>query len=315
MGSSMKYIVGLDKIEGMIDRTYFANDGDGNEKLFWPLFIDKFPNSEIFWRHMLVPLTKRIVPEVKDPTERIRFRDGVSEDLKDIATFQYCMILNLIYSHDHFRNFRLSSFEDFYMHLGSVCDLAEDYLLKTYMLGLECKKEESKVLHTLTKDEFLQLAEAWYNENYSNVYEHYLKKGKPPLIKLPGRQSVLLEYFGDSEEVREYTRHTQKIREYRNIVTHYMSIQRVPIKEDIILVPKKEKIKSYKNWDNVLKAGEDVARLEKDFIEMREQMVSDIWILEEILNKLWLKPIEDLKKLFYEDRNEILLSKYNIELT
>jgi hypothetical protein len=313
--SSVKYRVGLNKIKEIAGRTHFANDGDGYEKLFWSLFNDKFPNPETFWRYLLVPLTKRIIPGVKDPKERLRFREGVSEDLKDIATFQYCMFLNLIYSHDHLRNFRLSSFEDFYLHLGSACDLAEDCLLKLYMVSLECKGGKSKVLEKLTKEEFLNLAETWYKEHYSEVYENYLMKGKPPPIRLPKRQDVLREYFADSEEVKEYSRHTQKLREYRNILTHYVQIAKIVIKEDITLVPKKEKIQSYKKWSEVFKAQEDVARLKRDFIEMKEQMVSDIWTLEIILNKLWLKPIKDLRKFFYEDKNEVLLSKYNIELT
>ena len=41
----------------------------------------------------------------------------------------------------------------------------------------------------------------------------------------------------------------------------------------------------------------------------------DLVNLMRILNQLWVKPLGDLKKLFYEDRNERLLEKYNVELS
>lgn len=44
-------------------------------------------------------------------------------------------------------------------------------------------------------------------------------------------------------------------------------------------------------------------------------MILDIGTLEIILNKLWVKPIDDLKKLFFHEKNQTLLSKYNIGLT
>jgi hypothetical protein len=44
-------------------------------------------------------------------------------------------------------------------------------------------------------------------------------------------------------------------------------------------------------------------------------MKLDIELLEDILNKLWLKPLEELKGLFFEENNRVLLQKYNIDLS
>jgi len=310
----MKYKIALSKIEHIISKTHFANDGDSYERLYWTFLKERFPNCETFWKYFVVPFTKRIELETKDPNERIRPRNNISEDIKDIASFHYSMFLNLIFAYDHLQNFRLSSFEDFYIHLGSACDLAEEFLLKTYLLILECTGQKSKILQELKKEDFLKLAEKWYNDNYSKIYENYLRKGKVVPIRLPNRGNVLDEYFKNSEDWKEYKRHTQKIREYRNIIVHDVQIGRIINVGGIPLVPKKEKIQKYKKLSCVFAVRQDIQKFKNDFINMKEQMILDIGRLEIILNKLWTKPIRDMKKLFFEDKNEILLKKYNIDL-
>ncbi|MDI6889134.1 MAG: hypothetical protein QMC78_05560 [Methanocellales archaeon] len=310
----MGYKVALSKIEDIISKTHFANDGDSYERLYWTFFKERFPKCETFWRYFVVPFTKRIELEIEDPNERIHPRDGISEDIKDIASFHYSMFLNLIYSYDHLQNFRLSSFEDFYTHLGSACDLAEEFLLKTYLLILECTDQKSEILQELKKEDFLKLAEKWYDDNFSKVYRDYLEKGKPAQIKLPSRKNVLDEYFKDQEDWRQYKRYSQKIREYRNIIVHDIQIGKIISFGGIPLVPKKEKIQNYKKWSYAFVVQQDIQKLRNDFINMKEQMILDIGSLEIILNNLWAKPINDLRKLFFDDKNKILLRKYNIDL-
>jgi len=67
-------------------------------------------------------------------------------------------------------------------------------------------------------------------------------------------------------------------------------------------------------WSDVFAVQQDIQKLKNDFINMKEQMILDIGRLEIILNSLWAKPINDMKKLFFEDKNKILLDKYNIDL-
>ena len=160
----------------------------------------------------------------------------------------------------------------------------------------------------------MKLAEKWYEDNYSKVYENYLRKGKPPPIKIPSRQNILDEYFQNSEDWREYKNHTRKIREYRNVIVHDVQIGKIITLGGIMLVPKKEKIQNYKKWAHVFAVKQDVQRLRNDFINMKEQMILDIGTLEIILNKLWANPINDLKRLFFDEKNETLLGKYNIDL-
>ena len=312
----MGYKITLSEIERIISKIHFDNDGDIYEKSYWTFLKERFPNCEEFWKYLVVPSTKRIEPKITDPDERIRPRKGISEDIKDIASFHYSMFLHLIYSYEHLQNPSLSSFEDFYMHLGSACDLAEKFLLKTYLLILECTNQKSQILQELEKENFLKKAEKWYDNNYSKVHEDFLKLKKGEIaLRLFNTKSVLDEYFKGNEEWKEYKRHSQKIREYRNIIVHDAQIGRIILIGRIVLVPKKEKIQDYKKWSDVFAVRQDIQKLKNDFINMKEQMILDIGRLEIIFNSLWTKPINDMKKLFFADRNEILLEKYNIDLT
>ncbi len=300
----------ISEVKRIISETHFYNEGDRYEQEWWTFLKERFPNCECFWRRFIVPSTKRIEPQVQDSKDRIYARDNVSNDVKSISLCHYSMFMNFVNAYDNLQNFTSSSFEDFYVHLASACDLAEEFLLKVYLLILECQDQKSSILKNLSKNDFLNLCGNWYDNNYSKVYENYIQKGKFLSIKIPGRRNVLDEYFNDSTDFGDYKKFGRKIREYRNVIVHNIQMGRIFIRGNSILVPKKEKINDYKSLSRVFAAGKDVEKLKSDFINMKEQMVLDIGILEIILNKLWNKPIDDLNKLLYEDKNTILLDKY-----
>jgi hypothetical protein len=134
-------------------------------------------------------------------------------------------------------------------------------------------------------------------------------------MSLPGTQNVLDEYFKGSDDWREYKTHTRKVREYRNAIVHNVQIGRTIVVGNIVLVPKKEQIQDYKKSSSIFAATEDIRRLESHFTDMREQMTLDIQTLEVILNKLWDRLICDMKRLFFDDENAIMLGKYRINST
>jgi hypothetical protein len=194
----------LSDVEKIISKTYFHNNGDASEQQWWPFFKERFPNCETFWRYFIVPFTKRVDPQCNSSESRIYAREDVSDDIKTMGTLHYSMLKKLIYSYDHLQNFKLSSFEDFYTHLVSSCDLAEEFLLKIYLITLECKDQKSNILQKLSKKGFLSLCDKWYDNNYHKVYDNYFKKGKFLPITIPNRKNVLDEYFNQSENWKEY---------------------------------------------------------------------------------------------------------------
>jgi hypothetical protein len=309
----MGYRISLDNLKEILSNRTFENDGDSNEKKYWSFLKTGFPNAEIFWRNILVPITKRIEIETVDPNERIRTRDGVTEDLRDIATFQYSMFLNLAYAYEHLLTFGSSSFENFYMHLASACDLAERFLTNIYTIILECTGEKSEAMEKMTGEEFMEVVKSWYRD-YSKQHDHSYNKTEIRPFNLGTRAKALKEFFKNSNDWRDYYKHSNAIRAYRNVITHSVKIASLPYNDEIIFVPKKEKIQIYKRWEAVLQASSDLQKLKTDFMNARHQMKLDIELLEDILNKLWLKPLKELKRLFFDENNIILLQKYNIDL-
>jgi hypothetical protein len=303
----VEYIVTLGSAIETIKKTYFANDGDYYEKSYWPLLKDRFPNCEDYWRHFVVPITKRMEANVTDQRQRTLPREHVSEDILDLASLHYSMFMHLVCGYDHVMNPRLSSFEDFYTHLAAACDLAEDFLLGAYLLAIECTGGRAGVSQLANREDSLKLAE--------DRYESQLVRGNLAPMALPGRQSALDEYFGGADDWREYKLHTKKVREYRDAIVRNIQIGRVIVLGEMVLVPRKEHIQDYRKWPSVFLAAEDPNRLQSQFIDMKEQMILDTETLEVMLNKLWHRPISDMKRLFFDDKNAVILGKYQITPT
>jgi hypothetical protein len=303
----VQYIVTLGSTIEAIKKTYYANDGDYYEKSYWPLLKDRFPNCEDYWRHFVVPITRRMEANVTDQRQRTLPREHVSEDILDLASFHYSMFMHLVCGYDHVMSPRLSSFEDFYTHLAAACDLAEDFLLGAYLLAIECTGGRAGVPQLAKREDSQKLAED-RNEAPSG------KTGTAPAAS-PGRHGVLDECFGGSEDWKEYKLHARKVREYRDAILRNIQIGRVIIVGDIVLVPRKEHIQDYRKWPSVFLAADDPNRLQSHFIDMKEQMILDTETLEVMLNKLWQRPISDMKRLFFDDKNAVILGKYQITPT
>jgi hypothetical protein len=303
----VQYIVTLGSAIEAIKKTYYANDGDYYEKSYWPLLRDRFPNCEDYWRHFVVPITRRMEANVTDQRKRTLPREHISEDILDLASLHYSMFMHLVCGYDHVMSPRLSSFEDFYTHLAAACDLAEDFLQGVYLLAIECAGGRAGVSQPARKEDSQKLAEDRGEASQA-------KTGMAPAAPA-GRQGVLDEYFGGSGEWREYKFHARKVREYRDTILRNIQIGRVIIAGDIVLVPRKEHIQDYRKWPSVLLAADDASKLQNHFIDMKEQMIMDTETLEVMLNGLWQQPISDMKRLFFDDKNAVILGKYQITPT
>jgi hypothetical protein len=307
--------IGYEHFIEFIDEISFGNYGDEREIEHGYKISKNFPNCEKFWRTFVAPMTQRIYVKIgKSTSEPIRRRKEVSDDLYEIAVFHYTVFTKLIFAHGHLEDFRPSSFEEFYMHLVSCCDVAEDFLLKTYILQNECYERKSNAFQELGKAEFLKMAEVWYDKHYHVIFEHYLSKGKFKYMSLPSRANILDEYFDNSTDWKDYKKLTSLLRQYRNVLVHSSVIGKKskPDKPEI-MVPKKEKIGNYKKLTDVIELYPNSKQNDEDFIEMKTQMTYDFMALQDALNKLWEKPITDLWTLLNIGNNHKLLSKYGIE--
>lgn len=305
----MQYIVTLGSTIEVIKKTYFANEGDYYEKSYWPLLKERFPNCEDYWRHFVVPITRRMVANVTDQRQRTLPREHVSEDVLELASLHYSMFMHLVCGYDHMMSPRLSSFEDFYVHLASACDLAEDFLSGLYLVILESVGGRANVSQ-LARREDSQMPTEEQGDLPSD------RPAPAPGAAAPcGRQALLDDYFGAADDWKQYKYHSRKVREYRDAVIRNVQIGRVVFAGEMALVPRKENIQDYRKWPGVYLAADDPGRLQNHFIVMKEQMIQDMETMEAALNKLWQRPTADVKRLFFEDKNAIILGKYQITPT
>lgn len=289
----------------------YQSDGDLHEIQRGHLVTDLFPNSENFWKLFVTPITNRVDSSITNHNDKIRARTTISTDLVDLSIIHYSVFLNLVYASNSLSTKHLSYFENFYTHLGSVCDLAEEFVTQLYFITLLCEKKQTEVLQSLSKTKFLQLAKDWYDKYYASSYKHYLSKGKVAPFKIIGRSNILDEYFENAIEWKNYSNLALQIRTYRNIIVHNTQIGS-HITAQGIFVPKKNKIGDYKKWHQVFTVKQN--KFLKDFIERDSQMQQDLKDLKSALNNLWTKPIQQFDRLMYVHKNLELLKKYDIEI-
>lgn len=285
--------------------------GDINEITYGHFVVDKFNNSELFWKNFITPITKRVDSLVLNPNEKIRPRQNISLDLHELSSFHYSVFLNLVYAELCLTKKHFSFFENFYAHLGSVCDLAEEFLTQLYFITLECEEKETTILQKLSKIKFIDIAKEWYDQHYKSAYEHYLSKGKTAPMKLISRSNILDEYFNKSKQWKDYCKTALEIRTYRNVVVHNTQIASVTDSHSwLVYVPKRSKISNYKKWHQVFKVTQE--RFPHDFIEREAQMRQDIDELKGKLQAIWEKPLQHFDKLLYLDKNKKLVAKFDI---
>jgi hypothetical protein len=218
--------------------------------------------------------------------------------MEKITMVHYSVFMNLIQAYKRLERPDLSSFEDFYTHLVSACDLAEDFWLKMYLLINECEGKQSKTIQQLTEDEFIGYAKKFYKEDYSKVYKYYHKKGRGMGIYIPHSTNILEEFFSGLNAGKQYEEYlalstgNKGIKHYRNKIVHDSQIGKI-----MVLVPKKEAISKYDTWRKVFNV-QTKEQLKSDFIHPIEQMVIDIMKLETSFNILWdviLQKMEPLR--------------------
>lgn len=290
-----------------LEQFSYKNNGDNYEINYGNKVIDIFPNSELYWRLFVIPMTNRIDNTVLN--DKIGTRISVSIDMQELSRLNYSVFVNLVFAEQCISKKQISFFENFYAHLGTVCDLAEEFSTQLYLIKLQCVQKETEILQKLSKTKFLEIAKNWYDKYYSSTYEHYLSKGKTAPIKLISRMNILDEYHSNSPEWKEYSKFALQLRTYRNVVVHNPQMGGHVVNGKIH-VPKKEKVSNYKKWHQIFAV--DINKRDRDFIEREYQMVEDFRILKEKLNKLWQKPIDDFNQLFYIDKNPLILHKYDL---
>ena len=286
------------KLRKRLAKATFLKDGDDFERQFGRLVTVRFPRLESFWQQCIVPLSTRIDQKPGIPA---KIRKDVDEDVRLMSYAHYTTFLHLLYARFRYNELvaclgsRVSPFGAFYSvyaHLGSACDLAEEFLFHVRVVTVECLGNPADANRLRTD---------WEKRKYRKGWRH----GK------------IDQYFAHSLQSRfwdEYKKFTNELRKYCNAVVHHVAMgAHVDLADWTHRVPKKEKISNYTGLTPVLEATPQV--LQKDFISMEPQAASDLDALERRLHRLWKRPYDELTRMLYRNRNRDLLAKYRLALT
>jgi hypothetical protein len=303
--------------EEYLETADFNDCGDPFEQKLGHYLAETFPNCERFWQVFVVPTTQRVLGYSSGRLlcGGIYPRKGIRAVLQDIAAAHYSVFFNLAFAHMHLEDRRLYSHEDIYLHLGSACELADRVLGMWHLTRLKCHGEKSEVFSPLDWDEVVAAAEG-YREEYEDPTEYYLKHRRtqpiylvPAEIHLVGEALGTLGYGGDYENIRN------RIKAYRNAIVHDVRIGRCLTPEGKRLVPKLSKIHQYRTWRAVTKVVDNSDIVQRDFAEPFAQAAASIRKLEESLNEIWDKLIEDFLDEFYSDEGTALRELFKIKFS
>lgn len=310
VGGKMPLEITLEQIRNISNSATFERWGDDYEKTYGHYLKNSFPNCEKFWSLFVVPITNRVNSNITNRSQLIHKRNGIDKKVQEIANYHYSIFMHLIYAHVILESKSISKLEDVLSHLASTCDLVEDLIANWYLLLCECRSMETKVLHQLTLEEFLNdYAKRWYEKYYKRSYQYYYSKGKDYPIKLLDISTSLAEeYIGQTSE---YFTFALNIRQYRNHTIHNIILSRI-VTSPKVYIPKIDRILDYRNWEEVESAAGKSEKFEQDFIELENGL--SLWMnkLEQLLNQVWEKLIEDLLIELDSKENNSMYKKMNL---
>jgi hypothetical protein len=306
-----------------LERINLRELGDPIERRLGDHVTNLFPNYEIYWRNLVVPVTKRIEGYPKSILFDVGMRQGINEQVEDVISSSYTCFLHLVYAHMNYESQTMAYLENIYLHLGSAYDLAENFLEKNYLLLLDCADAKSEILQSLTKEAFIKLAEEWYEKNYEEFHAYYLSKGKAREIRLPSEKNLLKEFvehkLGDKQLWKDYNGISTSIRRMRNAIVHDVRLGQIIINGQSVM-PRPSAIQNYRTWRSIrsVAEGKDNNSIRetiiRDFVTYPEQAKVDIDNTEILMNKLWGKIIDIMRSELFEKKNPKLLGYYQLEI-
>ena len=118
--------------------SYINNNMTGGNQLErenWQHFVNTLPNLEIFWRYFVVPMTNRIKSDIPDSNiGKLDYRNEVHKKIKKIGIIPHLIFYQLVLAKYHLSWPHYYSFQYFYIHLNTICDLIIDFIERINLL-------------------------------------------------------------------------------------------------------------------------------------------------------------------------------------
>jgi hypothetical protein len=296
----------------LLNSNSFATNGDPREGAYHASVTKDFPKIEEFWQHFVVPLTNRIVSNRGQAS--IGFRDGVDARLQYISGANYSLFVHLAMARDIAKNWTDASLDAVYARLASAFDVFEGLVIQIHFLLSECRGEKSMLVEELSLNDFLRLAEQYYNKEYPKLHEYYVSVGKNVKpIRIPTGKSVFDEFFKGHPERSEYLTISGGIRALRNAIVHDVRVGMVATSAGEFLIPKPSKVQDYRQWSKVEAVARDAAKIASDFCEVKTQCHESVENAMRVINQLYEFIVDQFADEFYSEERSTLREYFGIQ--
>ena len=268
----------------------WASQGDSIEKKRGYLINDTFPHLEEFWSSFVVPSTGRIHKEA----DFIRQPKYIDPRMVIIGNHNYMVFRHLVKCHQLMQSRDDFVVEDFYVHLVAVLDNFESLVGKLMILFSDFDDSYTpEFLTKLTKKQFIEQVEEFYDKSYATLYEYYKQKSSIPFrLKHIKNRSLLIQFF-DESFLKEYINFSGGTRHMRNLI-HGICVGRGVLPDGDYLIPREKVLHKYKNDFRKVFEVLDKGDI-KDLVKASEQMKSDFEDIQKILNKLYEQILTNLE--------------------
>ncbi len=96
--------ISSEEFKKYLSTIYFASHGDGYEINYGHYLAVNFPNCEVMWRFLVVPMTERINGYPENIGKGINFsRKHQFKNHLNYSNIHYSLFMNLLYAHIHLR--------------------------------------------------------------------------------------------------------------------------------------------------------------------------------------------------------------------
>ena len=264
-----------------------------------------FINYETFWQ-------KFIASDLTNRPNNIGLKNNLDPIIEEMVMSHYSVFIHIAKSHwlfskykeesennDESKKYLIELYSDIFFHLGATTEMAERFVFNIWEIGVKIG-EISDLEPIEISDYLLNLFKKYFNsKNYKKYFDRYLETGQSiiyPLHSIRDIQNSLGKYLKNDQAWGKtinkfYMISDQKIRRYRNFLTHNPIIGSIK-NDDKIYLPKHNKLSDYRYWSSILYKPEsfDHFILVDDLIE---KLISDI---EKSLDSLWIKLINIMEK-------------------
>ncbi|PKP17383.1 MAG: hypothetical protein CVU05_15615 [Bacteroidetes bacterium HGW-Bacteroidetes-21] len=300
-----------DELLNCVNCLNYKKNGIGIENDFCEKITDDFPNSELFWKLFVTPMSNRIGSNINN--DEPGARTEVDSDIKELSHIHFSVFYNLVQALKCLDKKDFEYFEYFYIRMGMVSSLSIALLYRVFLLVKDCNKGKEFVQDIKLKKNVQGELSDWYNKEKKKISKNTSHRSRTFHISIY-KESVynnIKDYINDSNLYSKMSEVFEGFAKFRNPIIHDAITMGLYIDGEVYL-PLKEKRKLYKKHDDFLNV--DMAQNGKDFIVQKKLMESDFILIKSTLNDLWKKPIDDLYRLLYVEKNPVLLKKFQLTL-